>query len=220
MTVLPIVFYLLEFDGSLSVNHSDWGAFGDYIGGTVGTLFNLAAVMFSFLSIYITLQIATRIHENEQKFNLESINHEKERFKREIELIHKQNKPFPTINFNRFKDKSEIILSNNGPGTLIITQLEVFYEEKVYIDFTHLILEKLLKPEYSKIRILIDSAKKHIINSGGSRCLFSFDDMEIDKGLFSKFNIECRALIEKTTVKFYYEDIFENKYIIEESLEF
>ena len=217
-TSFPILLYYFKF-GKISNDQLIWGTFGDYIGGTVGTIFNLVAVIFSFLSIFITLKIATRIHENEQKVNQENILRETERFNREIDLTEKQNKPFPFIDYHKHYDKSEVMLSNQGPGTLIIKKIEILHDNKTFEDFGDLITF-ILPQEYDKLCFTYDSAKKHIISSGQTKCLFELDKINNKVIIFEKANAICKDKLKKSSVKLYYEDIFENKFEIEESLEF
>ena len=213
-TFIPLILYFSKFGGKLSDTQTEWETFGSFIGGTLGTLFNLIAVVFSFFSIYITLKIATRIHENEQNFNRDNI-------KRENELINKQNKPFPVVDFNRFPEKNEIILSNHGPGTLIITKIEILYEDKIYKDFEKLISDKLITPNKETILYLFDRSLKHIISPGSSKLLLEQRESynEHYKITFENFKEDCIELLIKTRIKLYYEDIFENKFEIEEELE-
>ena len=213
-TIIPLTLYFSKFGGNLADTQTEWETFGSFVGGTIGTLFNLIAVVFSFFSIYITLKIATRIHENEQKFNRDNI-------KRENELINKQNKPFPVVDFNRYPEKNEILLSNHGPGTLIITNMEILYEGKIYKDFNKLIWDKVFTPKMETIIYLFDLSHKHVISPGASKLLLEQAESqnEHDINTFEKFKEDCKAVLIKAKVKLYYEDIFENKFEIEESLE-
>ena len=212
-TFIPLILYFSKFDGNLADTQAEWETFGSFVGGTIGTLFNLIAVVFSFFSIYITLKIATRIHLNEQKFNRDNI-------KRENELINKQNKPFPVIDFNNYPEKNEIILSNHGPGTLIITNIEILYEGKIYKDFKELISDKVFTQNKETIIYIFDKSLKHIISPGSSKLLL---EQTVSRNLhdeitFNNFKKDCEKLLSMIRVKLCYEDIFENKFEIEEGL--
>ena len=70
--MFPLALYFYTFHGDLSTTQSDWGVFGEYVSGTVGTLFSAAA----FLALLVTLwqqrkQIAITEQTN-QRAQLES----------------------------------------------------------------------------------------------------------------------------------------------------
>jgi hypothetical protein len=223
LTTVPLLLYIIKFDANLSEIHADWAAFGDFVGGIIGTLFSLVAAVFSLFSIYITLRIATQIHLNEQKFNAENIEREKERFEREIELVHKQNKPYPTLNFNKYPYKSDVTLENQGPGTLIITKVEINYGGNVYTDFGILLKTTITELKFLEVFYMYNPSYKHVVNSGGQKFLFELNaedkNQTINEKLFYEFNSRCVDIISKAKVVLYYEDIFENQYFVEEDLE-
>jgi len=211
--------YLHEFNGEFSKVQSEWGDFGSFVSGTIGTLFNLLAVIFSLLSIYITLKIAIRIHENETIINQNISNREKEKFDREIELTEKQNKPFPVIDYNNIIEKSDIILLNQGPGTLIVTKLEILHNHKTYNNFVELIHEKISQDkDYSKITLIYNPAPSHIIIPGGSKRLFEINRKDNEDKVFERYRDECQLILDSVKIKLQYEDIFENKFEIEASI--
>lgn len=211
-TIIPILMYLYTFNGSLSNSQSVWGAFGDYFGGIIGTLFNLIAVIFSLISIFITLKIATRIHENEQKLYLDGVERERKRTEQEIELIHKQNKPYPHFDINRSGDNSEIILSNQGPGTLIIKNWCVMYEDKFYKNYGDL-MDNVFK---EVIFFGHETSSKLIISTGHSKDLFNIN---IGTHKNTKQQLElCNQILIKSKIKIEFEDIFENHFELIEDL--
>ena len=221
ISVVPIVMYAKQFSGNLSDDAQDWSDFGSYVGGIIGTTFSFIAVIFSFLSIYITLKIASRIYEEEEKLHKSNDLRETKKFEREIELTEKQNKPFPVVDFHNLVDKSEIKLSNQGPGTLIVTKFEIMHESKIYTDFKDLIYAKISDDEeYQNITFLSNSAKKYIIASGGSELLFELSKINHTEALFEKYRSECRIFLKEAIIKLQFEDIFENKFEIEESIGF
>jgi hypothetical protein len=68
ITILALIivgFYFIYFHSEISNNNSDWGAFGEYIGGVIGTLFNITAVIL----IYYTYK-----NSNLQQFELTFFN--------------------------------------------------------------------------------------------------------------------------------------------------
>lgn len=208
---IPILVYFINFNGSLSDDHTRWATFGDYIGGIVGTLFNLIAVLFSLISIYITLQIATRIHENEQKFNQENIAREADRFKKEIELTHKQNKPFPHLHLTKFGEETKIMLCNYGTGPMIVKELKISYNEKVYSDFADLIVKLVTPPKnIACVDFLVNNDEEHIIPSDGEKILFFAKATKIEINDFHHFQLACRAVFKNIILEIKFEDIFEN----------
>jgi uncharacterized membrane protein len=208
---VPIIIYFINFNGSLSDDHTKWGSFGDYIGGIVGTLFNLIAVLFSIISIYITLKIATRIHENEQRFNQENIVRETERFQKEIELTHKQNKPFPHLHLTRFVEETKIMLCNYGTGPMIIKELTITYDEKIYTDFADLLVKNVPSPNNTNsIDCVVNNDEEHIISSDSEKILFLLKSTQVDIEDFKNFQNACREIFTNITLHIKFEDIFEN----------
>lgn len=210
-TIAPIAIYLLKFNGNISNSQSTWGAFGDYFGGIIGTLFNLIAVIFSLVSIYITLKIATRIHENEQKFNTENIQRESQKSINETLLIHKQNKPFPHVDINRSLDKTEIVISNQGPGTLIIKNWYVVHNDIEYKNYGDL-LDKIFN---KKLTFGHETSSRIIIATGAFKTLF--DISEVDFNNKGQLTLSNETLIN-SFIKIEYEDIFENEFVLIENL--
>jgi hypothetical protein len=63
-------FGLSNSSAGLSGNPSDWGVFGDYVGGTLGTIFGALA----FVGVLVTLRIQqTQIDEIRNQFKLEEL---------------------------------------------------------------------------------------------------------------------------------------------------
>lgn len=59
--VLPIFVYFLNFHGGFSNDHSDWSAFGDYIGGVYSVI---VAILLFYLTINANFSAEKR---NEKK---------------------------------------------------------------------------------------------------------------------------------------------------------
>ena len=203
--ISSIVTYFINFSEVLSDSQADWGAFGDYFGGVVGTLFNLIAVIFSLVSIYVTLKIAKYIHKYEQGLNEDNYNREIQKQEKEIELLHKQNKPFPYFEMNGTSNITEILISNQGPGTLIIKKWSVICEDKEYKNF-----EELLEAKFGKgLKYGRERYSKLAIASGLSIMLLSIpEDEDINIG---KLNL-CNNVLSNSKIKIVYEDIFENEF--------
>ena len=63
--VLTIGFYTFKFyDGSLSDDTSNWGAFGNYIAGIIGTSLGLLSVILIYLTYNSQVKYAKEQHEN------------------------------------------------------------------------------------------------------------------------------------------------------------
>lgn len=72
-TVLVITTYVLNFSGGLSNEHSDWGVFGDYIGGLLNPFFGLLSLILLTQTIRIQIQ-QSRIQADTAKLNHEAFN--------------------------------------------------------------------------------------------------------------------------------------------------
>lgn len=72
LIIIPLIFYVLNFhDQYFSSESSDWGTFGDYVGGVVNPVIGLLNVI---VLIYLTLKIAdiddkNRIDEKKNRVN-------------------------------------------------------------------------------------------------------------------------------------------------------
>lgn len=214
ITSIPLYLYLKIFNGGLSNIQSEWGTFGDFIGGVIGTIFSLIAVIFSLVSIYITLKIATRIHENEQSFN-------EERLSKEIEIIHKQNKPYLYVNLSKSKKLSKVEILNSGNGPLVISKWSIAYKQEVFNNFAELLYFKIDVVKYREsVSISINTAPAHIIAPNVSKVFIRIKPKKKNKAEFLEFHSKCQEIFEYSTINFEYEDIFENKFKHSQSLSF
>ncbi|MBK6698951.1 MAG: hypothetical protein IPG55_03450 [Saprospiraceae bacterium] len=209
---VPLIIYLINFGGSnFSNNPANWGAFGDYFGGIIGTLFSLIAAFFSLISVYITLKIASRIQEAENKFNEENIIRETHRFEKEIELTERQNKPFPYLDLNKFEKSTVITLSNYGTGPLIVKQMYLLHNNsKIYpniFDF----LKKNVKTKITNTEIQYTSAPTHILPPNTTKELASILPVGELTEEFYNYQAECRDLLKDCRLFIKYEDIFEKE---------
>lgn len=67
---LALVLYFYQFHGTLSHIQSDWGAFGEYLAGTFGTVISLLALIGLIFSIEITKRQFKKQSEESTFFNL------------------------------------------------------------------------------------------------------------------------------------------------------
>ncbi len=220
LTSIPILLYCDNFDGKFSPNPQDWGIFGDYIGGIIGSFFSLLSVLFSLIGIYITLKIATHIHNVETRNNQENLDRELEKSKKEIELLCKQYKPYPHIDYNSSPDFHEVILSNQGPGTLIVTNWHIIHNEQKHQTFIDVIISEIIDEKFDEIFMNWEKLNHICISSGGQTVLFATlkeKNMECD---FAGFIEKCENLFFKCEIIIEYEDIFGTNYSLKQKINF
>ena len=212
LIIVPLIFYFSVFHYSLSEDTTDWGSFGDFFGGIIGTFLNLVATIFSLISIYVTLKIASRIHESEQEFSHENLNREKERFEKEIELVHLQNKPYLFVDLNISNEMSEVIITNHGTGTLIITEWSLEYNGEIFSNFRKLFEQKIdnFDNHYS-YTLRTNHDIKIILSPGANKCLVEIKPINNIDNYFNIFKESCNNILDNAIIKFTYEDIFGNE---------
>lgn len=211
--LIPLKLYLMIFNGELSNDSTDWGNFGAYFGGVVGTLFGLIAVIFSLISIFITIRISNYIHLREIAFNEKNAEDQ-------IKLIHKQNKPFLYIDLKNQPKMIEISLWNYGNGPLIISSLQLWHEHKKlknnFTDFFDFI-DFSFKQE---LKLTFNTGKQFVIAPNGCRTLLRLEELLPNSELYKKIDIVTRKKFLKTELSINYEDIFGNQVNDHGSLDF
>jgi hypothetical protein len=220
LVVIPILIYFKKFNGKLSNDPQDWGDLGGYIGGIIGSFFSLLSIIFSLIGIYITLKIATHIHNIELLNNEANAEREIKKFEKETDLISKQYKPYPHIDFNVSRDILEIILSNQGPGTIIITDWKITYEGQHYENFLDIILSYFPEGKFDDIYMTWERAQRICINSGAERNLFEVIEDKNKDCDFIGFSKEFEKLLCRCDLLINYQDIFETKYTFLEKINF
>lgn len=130
---IGLYFYKFGFD-QLSNEQSVWGTFGDFIGGTVGTVFSLLATVLSLISIYITLKIAEILQNSDQN-------------KREddIKFLHLQHMPVAHVGVIQGHESFEVIINNFGLGPLTNLKWHLIKNNNTYYSMDHFI-EELCPP--------------------------------------------------------------------------
>ena len=70
-TIALVTLYFLKFDPKLSPNNSDWGTFGDYLGGTLNPIFGLVSTLGLLYTIALQQQQIDRDRQQttEDKFD-------------------------------------------------------------------------------------------------------------------------------------------------------
>lgn len=108
LTVVITSLYFIKFHSSLSSNQSDWGTFGDYIGGTLNPIFGF----FSLIALLITIAFQSReLHLSTQELRNSAIalRNQKAIFKQQL---------FESTFFNLLKiyndNVHELILSSSN----------------------------------------------------------------------------------------------------------
>lgn len=78
LSLIPVIVFLITFNNTdVSDDITNWGAFGDYMGGTLNCFFSL-------LSLFVTIYIAFKISNIEENRNRENLKFEKEKLLREF----------------------------------------------------------------------------------------------------------------------------------------
>lgn len=211
LTVIPLAFYFGHFyDSQISDNTSDWGNIGSFFSGTIGTIFTVVAAFFSLISIYITLTIASKIQEASNNFNSENLVREKERFQKEIELTHKQNKPYPYLDVIKLNDLTKITLSNYGTGPMIVKTMFYLYESSEAYQHV-MILFKAKVPDIKKtISIHYNLSTTLVIPANSSKVIAEITPTQEQSDEYVREQSELRNVLSKCLFCITYEDIFEN----------
>ncbi len=212
LTAIPTGIYIMHFFKSgFSDDPAKWGAFGDYFGGIVGTLYSAVASVLALFSIIISLKITSKIQAAENKFRADSVKREKEKFDKEIELTTKQNKPLPYLELIKQDNITRIVLHNYGIGPLIVSKAHLLYDDKeVYPHFIELVKKKL-QTEMKDTVMNYNSAPTHILPPSGSRELLAIIPKNEPTNDFKKVQDESREHLVKCKLYLNYEDLFENK---------
>lgn len=207
-TSAPLFFYISVFGkNGISAKSDAWSNFGSYFGGVVGTLLNSLAIIFSLIGIYISLKIASKIQEEQIKFNQENQ-------ERAEALVYKQNKPFPYFALSNYGNQIIVAIQNFGAGPLIIKKIWIEHEHDSYDNFRKFIISQKLNTQ--NLDIFLNTAPTHILIPGGSKDLLN---IKIANNDFLRL-AEYKNLLKSATVKIEYEDIFENQDSYEKDLSF
>lgn len=208
---IPSLLYSLKFwKFNLSDNPADWGTFGDYIGGVIGTCFSLLATVLALVSIYISLKISEKVQENEIKFNEENAKRDSEKFEREVTLLHKQFKPFPYPEFKKYDEVTSISIENHGAGPMIVSNIKITYQNKLYANFRELLIEQ--RPsKLEELCFKYNTAPSHSLVPGSSKELLKLYPKTELSDDFRSEQYKIRNLLKDCTLSFEFEDIFETK---------
>jgi hypothetical protein len=172
----------------LSSSKSEWGTFGDFLGGVLNPIISL-------LNLFIIYHLTIKIDQGSKK--------------RENEVLSLQVKPFPDMIFISSPDKVEINLENGGLGPMVIKQFRlVSIEGKVSTSFKDTILgfESEFAGKYMNSMFTF-SGEAHVIRVGDTRCLFSFELQDKSNVDNIKYIDALKARLEKWRIVLTYENI-------------
>lgn len=220
ISLIPLLKYYCNFkDNEVSTKVSDWGAYGDYLSGTVGVLLSFFATTLSLISIYLTVRITKQIQENEFA-HIEKLN------KDNLQLTYAQNKPFPYFDLTKLPNESKIELQNMGTGPLIVTKIFINYENngtpETYNNFKELFQDHKLRHNNTSINFIVNTAPTYILSSDKSKILFKLQLRNEDNRNedFNTLNRNCLQILAKCKIIIKYEDLFRNTFSEEKSLSF
>lgn len=207
ISLIPIITYYNFFKNcQISQNPSDWAAFGSFVGGTSGIVLSFFAVLFSLVSIYITIKISKYIHLNDFNFKTNQA-------QKELQLTHAQRKPYPYIHLQKLPKLTSIEIQNMGLGPLIINQVRFRYNKNEYYYTINKLFDAKLKPyNIQEAKIIINSAPNHIIAINSSKSILNitpFHDNEENIN-FNNIQANCRSILKECEIIINYEDMFKN----------
>jgi len=161
----------------------------------------------TILSIMLTLRITLKIQKNEFNFR-------KEQAERDEKLLFYQNKPCPYLDLRNYPEEIRISIQNAGTGPLLITKWNLIFlnDDVEYRNFHKLFCAKLWNEK--EVKINMNTAPTHNIASNGEKELLyvKIEDVEDMQ--------RVKSILGETTLKFSYEDVFENKFEFTKDLSF
>lgn len=184
----PLGLYLYNFRGSsLSSNPDDWASFGDYLGGTVNTLF-------SMLNFAAVIGLAFVIYKLETR--------------REVEIQSIALRPFIEI-YNELKpEKLSIKLKNIGNGPAKINHIEIIKDSSKYTE-----LSKLLPPSPNKnmgpSEVIVDP--ETYLGAGDKINLLLISRNTAEHNDFVSYLDEVLEILSEAEIVVSYTDIFHKK---------
>jgi len=206
-----ILYYCFVGKNGISDNPANWGLFGDYFGGVVGAVFSLMALVFSLMSIYVSLQIATRIHANELAFQEKHAAEQKE-------IIQRQGKPFPYFRLSRRSSELSIKLQNLGLGPLIVNSIRITYCESTQYENFHEFVSAQFPRKDREVQVSLSygSDPNPILEVSGSKTLLRLrkldDDINDEKTAYRATQNLLREKLKDCEIELNYRDIFDNDF--------
>jgi hypothetical protein len=181
-TVVPLVFYFDAFRyAPVSSVPGDWGNFGQYVDGTVGTLL-------SVVNIAVIIYMAIAVHRLETK--------------REHDMV----RPFAYINAGDYEDDVYVKIQNLGLGPMIIIKCRC-YENNDKANAVDDLVD--LMPELDGVNwsTFTLGGPPEVIPAGGESLLIEYetDDMDVNFIINREF---IRDSLKNITIELEYSDMF------------
>lgn len=189
--LIPLLAYFFKFyNYPISDNPLDWGVFGDYIGGTLGTALAFVALFLSLLSVYITSKLSENIHN------------------KEINLIQLQTSPLFYLDLSRFSNRIEIKMQNNGLGPLIITSWKVKFKDTDYNNFNNLFFHNL-KIYSLDSEILYNGAPTHVLAPNSEKSLLSVKPSKDENTQYVLTIMAIEQILHDSEITINFKDVFD-----------
>lgn len=204
--LVPLGIYILTFwDNTISTNPHDWGVFGDYIGGVTNSILSFVTIGISLLSLYLVIKIQNDIH------------------RKEVKLIHNQNKPFPYLDLSNFTHEVKIDLQNMGVGTMDVINIQILDNDGGFNDFCELfnLYSNFTQP--SHLDICFNTAPTHALAPSTHKELLKITPLKnvtvTDNIITDEIN-QLRNILKNYKIEIKYKDIFGNEFCYEKDLKF
>lgn len=210
---IPLLFYYNKFKGSSVLNTpSDWGVFGDFVGGTTNAILNFLTLVFSLVAVLVSIRLSTKVQETEVSLH-----------KSDEKLMQMQSKPVPFIHLEKLPNKVSIDLQNMGNGSMIVDNITLIKEDgSSQANFREL-LEKEGASGIDNLEIIINTAPTHALSPGLTKNLLKITPKSQDPDILKKAQNESKIvqnLIAKYKIEIKYKDIFENEFTYNKDLSF
>lgn len=200
---IPLFFYFNKFKVSSVLNTpSDWGVFGDFVGGTTNAILNFFTLVFSLVAVWVSIRLSTKVQETEVSLH-----------KSDEKLMQMQSKPVPFIHLEKLPNKVSIDLQNMGNGSMIVNNITLIKEDgSSYANFGEL-LKKEGASGIDNLEIIINTAPTHALSPGLTKNLLKITPKSLDPDILEKAKNEIKRvqnLIAEYKIEIIYKDIFEN----------
>jgi len=196
--IVPVSLFTLKFwNFEISDNPSDWGIFGDFLGGTVGTILSVVAIMLSLVSVYFSFKSIEIIQRNE--------------------IL--KNRPFPYLAYSLTEELIKIEIQNHGSYPLRVQNIKITDGEKKEFSDFNTFLNDIPEVNSLDIKIGINTGPTHILISGGSKILLEILNKTQAGDVKQKAN-RILAKLKESKISFEYFDLVDKKFIHKQNLKF
>lgn len=211
IALIPLLYYYIEFKGSALKTHSDWGVFGDFVGGTTNAILNFFTLVFSLVAVWVSIRLSTKVQETEVSLH-----------KSDAKLMQMQSKPVPFIHLDKMPNTISIDLQNMGNGSMIVDTITLKKEGSSYANFRELLKEEGAS-EIDNLEIIINTSPTHALSPGLTKNLLKITPKSLDPDILEKAKNEIKRvqnLIAEYKIEIIYKDIFENDSTYDKDLSF